>query len=209
MSSENDMRKEPKLWIGNFVLIILINFLVFVSHMMVLSTFPFYIRSRGGSVAGAGFAAVLFSLVAVICRPFIGWMLNNGRRKVILLIGIAGMALMPLGYMFVPAFSLIFFCQNDTWCSTGMFEYNQQYNCDRHHSPGKICRRNGNVRCQYGACDGMCTGTGNMGHEPVRIRGTFFVCDRQYDSGFLSASVSEASGYFGEKNSISFQRTDR
>ena len=108
MSSENDMRKEPKLWIGNFVLIILINFLVFVSHMMVLSTFPFYIRSRGGSVAGAGFAAVLFSLVAVICRPFIGWMLNNGRRKVILLIGIAEMALMPLGYMLVPAFSLVY-----------------------------------------------------------------------------------------------------
>ena len=104
MSSENDMRQEAKLWTKNFVLIILINFLVFVSHMMVLSTFPFYIRSRGGSVAGAGFAAVLFSLVAVICRPFIGWMLNNGRRKVILRIGIAGMALMPLGYMSAPVF---------------------------------------------------------------------------------------------------------
>ena len=107
MSSENGTGKEPKLWTKNFVLIILINFLIFVSHMMVLSTFPFYIQSKGGSVAAAGAAAVLFSLVAVICRPFIGWMLNNGRRKVILLVGIAGMALMPLGYMIVPVFSLL------------------------------------------------------------------------------------------------------
>lgn len=107
MSSENGSVKEPKLWSRNFVIIILINFLVFVSHMMILSTFPFYIQSKGGSVATAGTAAVLFSLVAVICRPFIGWMLNNGRRKVILLVGIAGMTLIPLGYMLLPVFSLI------------------------------------------------------------------------------------------------------
>jgi len=99
--------QETKLWSKNFVCIIIINFLVFVSHIMILSTFPFYIQSRGGSVATAGLAAVLFSLVAVICRPFIGWMLNNGKRKVILLTGIVGMALMPIGYMVIPLFSLV------------------------------------------------------------------------------------------------------
>lgn len=108
MSSRDVSMQGSKLWTKNFVLIIVINFLVFVSHMMILSTFPFYIQSMGGSVATAGVAAALFSLVAVICRPFIGWMLNNGKRKVILLIGIAGMALMPLGYMVISILSFVF-----------------------------------------------------------------------------------------------------
>ena len=32
--------EKPRLW--NFVLIIVINFLVFMNHIMLLSTFPFY-----------------------------------------------------------------------------------------------------------------------------------------------------------------------
>ena len=85
------------------MLIIVINFLVFMNHIMLLSTFPFYIESLGGSEALAGLAATLFSLVAVLCRPVVGWMLDNGKRRAILLIGLAGMLLMPLGYeqMFV------------------------------------------------------------------------------------------------------------
>ena len=98
----------PKLWTKNFVFIILINFLVFMNHIMILSTFPFYIETMGGTAAVAGLAATLFSLVAVLCRPFIGWMLNNGKRKSILAVGIVGMALMPLGYMAVSVLFLAF-----------------------------------------------------------------------------------------------------
>ena len=95
--------EKPRLWTRNFVLIIVINFLVFMNHIMLLSTFPFYIESLGGSEALAGLAATLFSLIAVLCRPVVGWMLDNGKRRAILLIGLAGMLLMPLGYeqMFV------------------------------------------------------------------------------------------------------------
>lgn len=95
--------EKPRLWTRNFVLIIVINFLVFMNHIMLLSTFPLYIESLGGSEALAGLAATLFSLVAVLCRPVVGWMLDNGKRRAILLIGLAGMLLMPLGYeqMFV------------------------------------------------------------------------------------------------------------
>lgn len=95
--------EKPRLWTRDFVLIIVINFLVFMNHIMLLSTFPFYIESLGGSEALAGLAATLFSLVAVLCRPVVGWMLDNGKRRAILLIGLAGMLLMPLGYeqMFV------------------------------------------------------------------------------------------------------------
>ena len=103
------MKKErEKLWTKNFVFVILINFLVFLNHMMILSTFPFYIISLGGSEAVAGLAATLFSCMAVVSRPVIGWMLDNGKRKAILLFGLCGLALMPIGYIFISFFMLVF-----------------------------------------------------------------------------------------------------
>ena len=103
--------KNVKLWNKNFILIIVINFLVFINHLMILSTFPFYIEYLGGTEAQAGLAAALFSIVAVLFRPLIGWMLDTGRRKVILVIGLCGMALMPLGYLFLASFFMAFVCR--------------------------------------------------------------------------------------------------
>lgn len=91
-----------KLWTGSFILVILVNFFVFINHLMVLSAFPFYISRLGGSAALAGLAATLFSLVAVVCRPFIGWLLDGGKRRLILGTGLAGMLLAPLGYLAFP-----------------------------------------------------------------------------------------------------------
>jgi MFS family permease len=103
--------QSVKLWSKDLVLIIVINFLVFLNHLMILSTFPFYIESLGGTEAQAGLAAALFSIVAVVFRPIIGWMLDNGKRKTILVIGLCGMALMPLGYLFLASMGLAFLCR--------------------------------------------------------------------------------------------------
>lgn len=106
------MKKQPeKLWKKDYVLIIVINFLVFLNHLMILSTFPFYIEFLGGSEAVAGLAAALFSIIAVVFRPFIGWMLDNGKRKLILIIGLCGMALMPIGYLVLATLYLAFVCR--------------------------------------------------------------------------------------------------
>ena len=92
--------QQDRLWTKDFVLIIVINFLVFMNHIMVLNTFPMFLKGVLGLNEGiAGVAAVAFSAVAVVLRPVIGWMLNNGRRKSILIIGIIGMCLMPVGYL--------------------------------------------------------------------------------------------------------------
>lgn len=106
------MEEKPvKLWTKDFTLIIIINFLVFMNHLMILSTFPFYIEYLGGSETVAGLAAALFSIVAVVCRPVIGWMLDNGKRKAILIIGLCGMALMPVGYLVLSTMFLAFVCR--------------------------------------------------------------------------------------------------
>lgn len=102
--------KQPahaaKLWTRDLVLIILVNLCVFTNHIMTLSTFPFFIQSLGGSEAIAGVCAAAFAFVAVIIRPFVGWRLDNGARKVALVAGLLLLGAAPLGYVFVPVLSM-------------------------------------------------------------------------------------------------------
>lgn len=65
------MKENNKLWSKNFVLIIIINFLVFLNHLMVLSAFPLFITSSKafaeiGSDTIAGACATVFSLIGVV-----------------------------------------------------------------------------------------------------------------------------------------------
>ena len=99
-------KPAAKLWTRDLVLIILVNLCVFTNHIMSLSTFPFYIQSLGGSEAVAGICAAAFAFVAVIIRPFVGWWLDNGVRKVALVVGLLLLGAVPLGYVFVPVLSM-------------------------------------------------------------------------------------------------------
>lgn len=99
-------KSAAKLWTRDLVLIILVNLCVFTNHIMSLSTFPFYIQSLGGSEAIAGICAAAFAFVAVIIRPFVGWWLDNGVRKVALVVGLLLLGAAPMGYVFVPVLSM-------------------------------------------------------------------------------------------------------
>lgn len=99
-------KPAAKLWTRDLVLIILVNLCVFTNHIMSLSTFPFYIQSLGDSEAVAGICAAAFAFVAVIIRPFVGWWLDNGVRKVALVVGLLLLGAAPLGYVFVPVLSM-------------------------------------------------------------------------------------------------------
>lgn len=99
-------KPAAKLWTRDLVLIILVNLCVFTNHIMSLSTFPFYIQSLGGSEAVAGICAAAFAFVAVIIRPFVGWWLDNGVRKVALVVGLLLLGAASLGYVFVPVLSM-------------------------------------------------------------------------------------------------------
>lgn len=94
-------KKSVKLWTKDFIIIIVVNFLVFLNHLMILSTFPFFVSYLGYSDSVSGACVALFCVVSVICRPFVGYLLDCGKRKAILLVGLCGMALMPMGYLLV------------------------------------------------------------------------------------------------------------
>lgn len=95
----NDVK--VKLWNKNFIFIIIINFLIFLNHLMVLSTFPFFVSYLGYGESVSGFCVAAFCFLSVIFRPIVGYMLDSGKRRGILLIGIILMGLIPLGYLFV------------------------------------------------------------------------------------------------------------
>ncbi len=98
----NTEKKQPeKLWTKDFVIVIFLNFFAFSTHLMILSTFPFFVNYLGYSESISGICSALFSFTAVIIRPFIGWVMDNGRRKLILLIGVVSMAILPMGYLLV------------------------------------------------------------------------------------------------------------
>lgn len=101
-SSARPARPQCKLWTRDLVLIILVNLCVFTNHIMSLSTFPFFIKSLGGTEALAGMCAAFFCLVAVVVRPFVGWWLDNGARRAVLVVGLILLAVAPMGYVLAP-----------------------------------------------------------------------------------------------------------
>lgn len=101
-SSARSARPQCKLWTRDLVLIILVNLCVFTNHIMSLSTFPFFIKSLGGTEALAGMCAAFFCLVAVIVRPFVGRWLDNGARRAVLVVGLILLAVAPMGYVLAP-----------------------------------------------------------------------------------------------------------
>lgn len=101
-SSARPARPQCKLWTRDLVLIILVNLCVFTNHIMSLSTFPFFIKGLGGTEALAGMCAAFFCLVAVIVRPFVGWWLDNGARRAVLVAGLILLAVAPMGYVLAP-----------------------------------------------------------------------------------------------------------
>ncbi len=61
--------QEEKLFRKDFVFMIIINFLVFLNHLAILATFPFYIEALDGSEAVAGMAV---AYRRICCKLYIG-----------------------------------------------------------------------------------------------------------------------------------------
>lgn len=94
--------EQTKLWTGSFVRICLVNFFIFVNFHALLPTFPFFVTWLGGDALTIGVATALFSVASIVSRPFVGWLIDTRGRRTILILGLVGMTLIPMGY-FVSA----------------------------------------------------------------------------------------------------------
>ncbi|WP_404469724.1 MFS transporter [Sutcliffiella horikoshii] len=90
-------KKEP-LWTKSFLMLMVGNLFVFMSFQMLIPTLPPYVKSLGATGFEIGLVTALFSIGAVLSRPFIGFMLEYRARKPLVLIGAVALLAVTIIY---------------------------------------------------------------------------------------------------------------
>ncbi|WP_080800909.1 MFS transporter [Arabiibacter massiliensis] len=95
---------EPKttLWTRDFLLITLVNFLLFASWQTLPFVLPVHLQGLGATDAELGWVTAITTVAALLVRPFCGVVLDAFGRKGVFLFGIAFMALASATYAFFP-----------------------------------------------------------------------------------------------------------
>ncbi|WP_345241759.1 MFS transporter [Pontibacillus salipaludis] len=98
------MTNQPeKLWNSSFIFLILANWFTFMSFQMLIPTLPPYMEELGGSKFQVGLVTTLFSIGAILSRPFIGHLLQTQSRKRLVLFGSVSLLIITLLYSFTTA----------------------------------------------------------------------------------------------------------
>lgn len=112
------LQKKEVLWTKSFIMLMVGNLFVFMSFQMLIPTLPPYIKSLGASGLEIGLVTALFSIGAVLSRPFIGYMLEYRARKPLVLIGAVALLLVTVIYplsQIVVIFLLFRFIHGLAW----------------------------------------------------------------------------------------------
>ncbi|WP_025092722.1 MFS transporter [Bacillus safensis] len=107
-----------RLWTKSFILVTLSMFFLFTSFYMLYPTLPLYIIEIGGNEAHAGLAMGIFMISAVLCRPFVGALIDRYGRKSFLIGGILLFAITMFSYELatgIVVLILLRFIHGITW----------------------------------------------------------------------------------------------
>lgn len=91
-------QSNDRLWTKAFTMLVIANLFVFMSFQMLIPTLPPYIKSLGATGFEIGLVTTMFSIGAVLIRPFIGYLLEFSSRKILVLIGGAALLIMTIMY---------------------------------------------------------------------------------------------------------------
>ncbi len=102
------MNKEA-LWTKNFVLICIVNLLIFTSFYFLLPTLPiFVVDVLNGDESQVGYIIGILSLTSILVRPLSGFLLDVVGRKMIFFIALLAYVLSMAGYHLVTSVALLF-----------------------------------------------------------------------------------------------------
>src|SRR5699024_4469842 len=96
---------QPKLWTKPYILLIFANLFTFMSFQMLVPTLPPRAQDLGATRIEIGLVTTLFSVSAILCRPFIGFLRLSETRKKLALIGAFALFLVTVMY---PLFQVVF-----------------------------------------------------------------------------------------------------
>jgi predicted MFS family arabinose efflux permease len=101
------MEHENKLWNQQYIFLIFVGTLTATSFSMIMPTISKYATQIGASLTVAGIIAGLFSITALIARPFGGVLVDKLNKKMILIIATTILAASTLGYSFSNSIPLL------------------------------------------------------------------------------------------------------
>lgn len=77
-----------KIWSLSFIFVVIANALVFMIFEMLLPTLPLFVTALGEGAGQVGLVTGIFTLSAILTRPFAGLLATKFDKKVLLIIGI-------------------------------------------------------------------------------------------------------------------------
>jgi MFS family permease len=110
---------NEKIWTRDFILLILSNFLMYITYYAILSALPIYLVSDlNASKMQVGIVVGVYTIASVLVRPFSGFALDRFGRRTIFLLALILYTLLFAGYLFALTITLIIvlrFAQGLTW----------------------------------------------------------------------------------------------
>lgn len=97
-----DTQEKEPLWTKNFVLLIFVNLLMFVSFQLYPPSLPPYLKSLGVAESLLGWYTASTTLTAFLIRPLIGMLLDSYGRKYVFLCGLFFVLLIVALMSFFP-----------------------------------------------------------------------------------------------------------
>ena len=87
-----------KIWSLSFIIVVILNALVFMIFEMLLPTLPLFVTALGGGAGQVGLVTGIFMLSAILIRPFAGILSRKFDKKILLILGILIIALSTGAY---------------------------------------------------------------------------------------------------------------
>ena len=91
----------------NLLVLFAAGLLFWSSLASLLPTLPLYVQDVGGTTQQVGFVMGAFAVGLLLCRPTLGKLADLRSRKLVVLIGMAVVAIAPLGYLFVSSIPVL------------------------------------------------------------------------------------------------------
>lgn len=118
---KDESSSATALWSKNFLLLLFGNFFVYQGILMLIPTFPLYIKQIGGNDLEASLPFAVVSISALIVRSISGNAADKYGRRPLLIIGMSLLILFNCSYFLVSGIGIILalrFCQGIGWGMT-------------------------------------------------------------------------------------------
>ena len=97
---------EESLWSKSFVLLLIGSFLLFFAFYLLMPILPMFLEEDLlADKASVGFALFVYSVTALVVRPFAGYMVDNFARRQLLLVSYAAFVSIFVFYVLVQSLS--------------------------------------------------------------------------------------------------------